>query len=60
MHFLARIAIADHHLFLNLMRATATLQKTENHMYEELLEIWFTRVSSYSSQSNWQILSSLY
>jgi hypothetical protein len=46
MHFLARIAIADQNLFQNLMSATATPQKTEEDMYEELLEIWFARVRS--------------
>jgi hypothetical protein len=45
MHFLARIVIADHNLFQNLMSATATPQKTEEDMYEELLEVWFARVS---------------
>jgi hypothetical protein len=45
MHLLARIAIADQKLFLNLMSATATSQKTEEDMYEELLEVWFARVS---------------
>jgi hypothetical protein len=46
MHFLARIAIADQNLFQNLMSASATPQKTEEDIYEELLEIWFARVSS--------------
>ncbi|KIM90936.1 hypothetical protein PILCRDRAFT_1173 [Piloderma croceum F 1598] len=48
MHFLARIAIADQNLFQNLMSATATPQKTEEDMYEELLEVWFARVDNMS------------
>ena len=45
MHLLARIAIADQKLFLDLMSATATSRKPEEDMYEELMEVWFARVS---------------
>lgn len=48
MHVLARIVAADPKLFLNLMAATATPQKTEDDLYEELLDVWFARVSPWT------------
>jgi hypothetical protein len=44
-HILARIAMADPKVFFNLMSATATPRTTEEGMLEELMEVWFARVS---------------